>query len=193
MSRKCSFSRQDDLTLINLMRCVHHNNVNYIPLASHTIICQLASQKLCVFQRNPIHPSEENDCVYIWNFMTQFLCSFFFRGAVKWSHSQGNHAVLAETSMIHLDVVNIKHDAHISANMVNSGKSIVCVQFLSMRSETKSPPGTTTFHWQPCFPTSPVSSSPRPGQLITSSRHRLFLHNNKIAINIYGNAVWKKQ
>lgn len=59
--------------------------------------------------------------------------------------------------------------------------------------ETKSPPGTTTFHWQPRFPTSPVSFSPQPGQLITSSRHWLFLHNNKIAINIYGNTVWTKQ
>lgn len=38
-----------------------------------------------------------------------------------------------------------------------------------------------------------MSSSLQPGQLITSSHHRLFLHNNKNAINIYGNALWKQE
>lgn len=60
-----------------------------------------------------------------WNFMTQFPC-WFFRSAIKWSRSQGNHLVLAETSMIRLNVLHIKHIIHISTNTDNGGKSIVC-------------------------------------------------------------------
>lgn len=41
------------------------------------------------------------------------------------------------------------------------------------------------------YPVCPLSL--QPGQLITSSHHWLFLHNNKNAINIYGNAVWKQE
>lgn len=143
-------------------------------LQSHMIVHQLASQKMWLFQIKPIHLALEFDCLNVWNFMTQFPCRFF-RRAIKWSRSQGNHEVLAETSMIRLIVVHIKHIIHISTNIDNGGKSIVCIL--------------CKLH---CFLTC-LSSSLQPGQLITSSHHWLCLYNNKNAINIYGNAAWKQE
>lgn len=50
----------------------------------------------------------------------------------KWSSSQGNHMVLAETSMLHLNVLHIKQVIHISTNTDNGGKSIVQVYCVCM-------------------------------------------------------------
>lgn len=66
------------------------------------------------------------------NFMTQFPC-WFFRSAIKWSRSQGNHVVLAETSMTRFNVLHIKHIIHISTNTDNGGKSIVCMCILCVQ------------------------------------------------------------
>lgn len=129
MGKKSSFPKHDYSTLIALMCCVCHSGVQIEEqrlLQSHMIIHQLASQKLCLFQINPIHLSLEYDCLNVWNFMTQFSCSYF-RSAIKWSRSQGNHMVLAEISMICLNVLHIKHIIHISTNTDNGGKSIVRV------------------------------------------------------------------
>ena len=99
-------------------------------LQSHKIVHQLAGQKLCLFQINP-HSSSFG----VWlferlKFHDPVPMQVFFRSAIKWSHSQGNHVVLAETSMIRLNVLHIKHIIHISTNTDNGGKSIVCMCFL---------------------------------------------------------------
>lgn len=126
---KSSFTKYDYSTLIALMCFVCHGRVQIKQqwlLQSHMIVHQLAGQKLCLFQIKPIHLALEYDCLNVWNFMTQFPCRFF-RSRIKWGRSQGNHVVLAETSMIHLNVPHIKHIIHISTNMDNGGKSIVCM------------------------------------------------------------------
>lgn len=128
-AKKSSFTKHDYSTLIALMCFVCHGGVQIKEqrlLQSHTIVHQLASQKLCLLQINRIHLALEYDCLNVWNFVTQFPCRLF-GGAIKWSHSQGNHVVLAETSMIRLNVLHIKRIIHISTNTDNGGKSIVCV------------------------------------------------------------------
>lgn len=128
-AKKSSFTKHDYSTLIALMCFVCHGSVQIKELwllQSHMIVHQLAGQKLCLFQINPIHLALEYDCLNVENFMTQFPCRFF-RSGIKWSRSQGNHVVLAETSMIRLNVLHIKHIIHISTNADNGGKSIVCV------------------------------------------------------------------
>lgn len=140
MGRKCSFChpsvstvilcRQDDSTLITLMRCLHHSNmeIRTARVAHHN---PWVSQSKAVHVPKKSHSSIRGVwlCVHV-KFYDPVPMQLFFSGAVKWSRSQGNHVVLAETSMIRLDVVNIKHVAHISANAVNGAKSIVCTQKL---------------------------------------------------------------
>lgn len=114
MGKKSSYTKHDYSTLIALMCFVCYGGVQIKEqwlLQSHMIVHQLAGQKLCFIQINPIHLALEYDCLNVWNFMTQFPRRFF-RSGIKWSRSLGNHLVLAETSMIRLNVPHIKHHSY---------------------------------------------------------------------------------
>lgn len=138
-----------------------------------------------------IHLALECDCLKVWNFMTQFPCRFF-RSGIKWNCSQGDHVVLAETSMIRL-TSNTSFISALTRTMAGNQLCgcVFCMCFYSLClfwrkiNAWKKKKITDCNVFEPC-----QSSSLQPGQLITSSHHWPFLHNNKSAINIYGNAAW---
>lgn len=79
----------------------------------------------------------------------------------------------------------------IAGNQLSVCVFSVCVYTVCVCFEAKSMPEKKIQRLY-CFLTL-SSSSLQPGQLITSLHHWLFLHNNKNAINIYGNTVWKQE